>query len=108
MSESKRCPFCGGVYKEVWDHPANCYLRMVLDDIEMGEQGYIAGYHTEQELDEAWNTRYEQTCTMDEGSWGPDGVYAASDYICSNCERVVWINGELNYCPNCGARVVSE
>ena len=48
-----------------------------------------------------WNTRAERTCRMetDEScqNWNS----------CSECDADYYTDQPLNYCPNCGARVVS-
>ena len=56
-----------------------------------------AQYRTEDSAIKRWNRRAERTCRYvgDEISGG-----------CSECRG--WLDPACSYCPNCGARVVSE
>ena len=94
-----------GIYQEdpegMWSGYIECAICGVSIDDRCNSMETL-----ERTLTERWNTRYQPTCTMSEGSWGPDEIWPAYDYICSNCEEVVWLQSEPSYCPNCGARVV--
>ena len=113
MDRLKPCTFCGGE-AETWSH----YFEeedMTLWQVRCKERPYsvehpcytadsFISFETEAEAVEAWNTRAERTChDMLGGSY-------SSDMECSEC-RTRWYvgcmtNGEWNYCPNCGAKVV--
>lgn len=96
------CPFCGGEAEltgfnapEYWVWCPSCKAS--------------TGAHTGKEnAIEAWNTRAERTCkviemhehvTMDE----PD----IAELSCGH-DIMVFDMEPPNYCPNCGAKVVSE
>lgn len=107
--EPKPCPFCGGEYRNIKDHSQNCYLKLVVDNFRAFATDDITFQHTENEMDRAWNTRYEPTCQM-----FPDEDY---DFVtCSACgyeeeRNLIYPADSLQefdgrYCPNCGARVV--
>ena len=105
MSELLKCPFCGGEAK-----PYNLGKKHLIecDDCkEYGHGAYVVA-RTEAEAIEAWNTRAERTCEN-------IGYYIDSTrFKCSECGYNGWTkwakDGEdriPNYCPNCGAKVVS-
>lgn len=122
MSEMKTCPFCKSenvATRDWWNSLHDtCYFAECLDcgcmaGFMVDPSGWVgAAYATEAEAIEAWNTRAEQTCKPTE------------EDCCSICgEDLVKCNvgiGELggaveldspiyhNYCPSCGAKVVSE
>ena len=94
MTELLPCPFCGSeadivVYGATGEHTVEC--------LECGAEG--ATEYDEAKAIEAWNTRIERTCFED-------------GCLCSSCGREfphdMCSDWELNYCPNCGARVVDE
>ena len=118
------CPFCGGqaqmgmnkqsTVREYFVGCMNCHIRL-----------YKIGYKrfwSETEAIAAWNTRSERTCYNVHG----DDKYV--NFICSECglhmhkpnigRSFVDENGKrwygtshehaLNYCPNCGCKVVGE
>lgn len=91
------CPHCGsddvgpitfkGCNGDVWDEFIAC-----------GGCGATA------ETVEAWNSRAERTCH-------DASVDSSTQFYCSECECTVDVPllwGTVNYCPNCGAKVVSE
>ena len=97
-SESQKllnCPFCGGDAEITKWHEG--YF------VECREQrcgGTIGAYKTEEEAIEAWNTRAERTCTILKG----EGEYSEFSLSCGH-----YVDGARpNYCPSCGARVISE
>ena len=111
------CPFCGGESKIiVCDREGNlhdegyernpwsglCYLIFhKSEDCPVGHSypdDVRCMYDTEAETIEAWNTRSERTCRYEhiEGTW----------YKTSCGERYDGVVPP-NYCPNCGAKVVS-
>ena len=101
MAELKPCPFCGGKADIVERWPDK-FHRMIMCD-ECGAEFVDKNEHAVA----AWNTRAERTCqsTTDDAAWC---------FVCSECGksfprnqlRLAHNHGEINYCPNCGARVV--
>lgn len=62
----------------------------------------IEDYEGLQELIAAWNARVERTCR-------DVSVDSSTQFYCSECECTVDVPllwGEINFCPNCGARVI--
>lgn len=55
---SKPCPFCGGAYKDVLQHPNTCYLRLVYDNFEANRTNNPSLQHTAEAMETAWNRRY--------------------------------------------------
>lgn len=94
MSELLPCPFCGGEAQVA--RTAAGYWAAYCEEPMCGRVG---NFKTEADAIEAWNTRAERTCelTLD----GTDGCFG-----CSECDEN--IPPLANYCPNCGAKVVSE
>lgn len=112
MNELKPCPFCGGACDIVRDEPISG-----AGFVECHECGARGGISRPDEAVRLWNTRAERTCHIVK-TWG-DSDYASDwRYRCSECERPIPVNerdpetGDVisaaNYCPNCGAKVVSE
>lgn len=104
MSQLKECPFCGGQYETIKEHPSNCYIKCLSDNFAYfcNQPGSIQ--HTKNEMKEAWNTRYEQTCTINsETIYAYEGNPIDEVYKCSECGEPVSLQD--NYCPNCGAKV---
>lgn len=105
-SELLPCPFCGGeaeILTAESMHGGYLFGIMCNDCRSRGDV-----FDTEAEAIEAWNTRAERTCM---------GESDLSEWVCSECQ--CWIptgitheNKERvstwNYCPHCGAKVVSE
>jgi uncharacterized Zn finger protein len=129
MSELKPCPFCGGE-AEMMQWPGRGGMTIVrcpeCDNISVVNgrshmffaisRSAVTDEQGMPDLDaqriiaaEAWNTRAERTCEN-------VGYYIDSTrFKCSNCGYNGWTkwakDGEdrvTNYCPNCGAKVVSE
>lgn len=107
----KPCPFCGC---EVDNHKDDCYFRMYsvafADSLVSGKPGMNV-HVSARELRDAWNTRYEPTCTMEKSRLST-GLPYQDVYICSKCnEQVIrgairGISEQPNYCPHCGAKTV--
>lgn len=89
-NELKHCPFCGGKKK----HDDNCYIALLAERVSFWSTD-------ERELTEAWNTRYERTCTMIEAK----GLF---EWRCSECNEYNDLPTIPNFCPECGAKVVGE
>lgn len=116
MSELKPCPFCGGeasIEYENYDFDGGNWWLIREADVVCRECGLV--FHVENEsreyqhgehcLDfiiEAWNTRAERTCVVHRRGSSTD------NRECSECGASY--RGDvlypLNYCPNCGAKVV--
>lgn len=51
---------------------------------------------------------HRRTCRMKYDEWlSGDEYYPTEVYLCDQCGNAV-LTGKPNYCPNCGARVISE
>ena len=96
MTDLKPCPFCGG--------EANTVLKGSDDwHIECHDCASRSGiYGIRESAIAAWNTRAERTCRREPAEI-EDGLTA---YFCSACDGLMY--EDEPYCPNCGARVVSE
>lgn len=101
------CPFCGGEGKlKVADG--------ILDDFTMfycycPNGKCIAGgtdwFRSREEAIEAWNTRAERTCTIEDVTFG----YTDTSWgRCSSCGRKFPYVDDVVACPNCGAKVKEE
>lgn len=106
MTELKPCPFCGGEYAQVrymggkWQEPSAFGSGYRGECCDCGAM--TAAYDTEAEAIAAWNSRVERTCR-------DASVDSSVQFYCSECEctvdvPILW--GAVNYCPNCGSRVV--
>ena len=110
MAETlKPCPFCGGEahIKEVVSACSVVYTVGCSDSECMGFETLLCKT-TPEEAIEAWNRRAERTCRIQ----FDDQEYR---YRCSRCgclsETYRSTDGKWyapEYCPHCGARVVSE
>lgn len=105
MIELKPCPFCGGEAETICiDSGSVCGDEWRVQCHDCGSKSGTYGYI--EHAIEAWNTRDEMTCT--------DVSYIAliDGFLCSECDCCLTAEqfyfGELNYCPNCGAKVVSH
>ena len=100
--ELKPCPFCGGEARLV--HCMNAPCRVVCEECGCGTR-WFACDDREHAIEE-WNRRAARTCHV-KLNWcdHEDGC----SYDCSECgESFGILYGELNFCPNCGAKVVVE
>lgn len=110
MSELKPCPLCGGEEINIRA------VSFANGSVQMWIECASCPAHTERTNDldtaiEAWNTRAERTCRMtDRGECSECGAYIVRAWT-----EVHDFNGDMkridlrshNYCPNCGAKVVS-
>lgn len=111
MSDLLHCPFCGGQAEIhsthdidtgeidgwfVWCNNSTCECAPETND-----------HFTEAEAITAWNARAERTCRM-EYSGGVHEFLSLDTWTCSECGCEMYDATEPNYCPTCGARVVSE
>ena len=116
MRELLLCPFCKGeadLYTKQW---TNClgdkYYSAFAYCIECGvsfkrvEDLYKTEDEAIQAAIEAWNTRAERTCYDKNASAREHGAHLFL-WRCSNCnESYDTEMDSMNYCPNCGAKVV--
>ena len=105
------CPFCGGeaeIIEAVYGmyltgyaiYCRKCCLKLGVTG-RLGEAyEWSPVFNTEAEAIAAWNARAERTCRMEtaEGcqNWNS----------CSECDADYYTDQPINYCPNCGARVI--
>lgn len=104
MRELKPCPFCGG---EAEFHIYGRSCNVVCSRCQIGTRlEHIDEYEV---AIDAWNTRAERTCRME---WDEDGegdeLYPVGHVTCSACDAWLYAVNTMRFCPECGARVVSE
>ena len=94
------CPFCGGEAEltgfdapEFWVWCPNCKAST---DAHTCKGGAI----------EAWNTRAERTCEVLGEDYDELLDYWETELSCGHV--YIGMKQYVNYCPNCGAKVVSE
>ena len=100
------CPFCGGEAVLLEPDESSTFYRVGCNCAHcIGANAVWHAQTSEAEAIAAWNARAERTCELsDNGTWG-------YPYVCSACDASFDAdvnNGDFNYCPNCGAKVVSE
>ena len=105
MKDLLPCPFCGGEAEfEVYGGTA---CAVVCQTCQCGTSTVCLDDGTQ--AVEAWNRRAERACSNVSGRPG--------EFECSECgatlyggdETGFWIdNGDLVYCPSCGAKVTHE
>lgn len=115
MSELKPCPFCGCTAIYVThthyydDEDTVCVFCNGCKSVVMLESNEAEGINdkTRAEAIEAWNTRSAGTCevVVDHGKSPIDGKTIIL-HRCSACYG--FMRPIMNYCPNCGAKVVGE
>ena len=121
MVELKPCPFCGGEVELVHDADMEHYViecenhgweslcktpDMVAGDILM--VSYRDTDESKRALIEAWNTRWERTCRIEEVDLdeNPVGGTVFGDGFCSHCWGIVEV--EDKFCRHCGARMEAD
>lgn len=112
--ELSPCPFCGGeayivpgVYRD-GSYIENCaHVKCTKCGANGDTFSECLPFDVvERMAADAWNRRAERTCRM-ELLWtdGEDGEC----YECSECGDIAFTHCDApEYCPNCGAKVVSE
>lgn len=110
--ELKPCPFCGGTAKLYERKDERPLERWYVECTGFGECDVFPHTYpaTKLEAIEAWNTRAERTCRIRGGECDQCGA------IVHEAASMTWVPvGEgmktveirqVNYCPNCGAKVV--
>lgn len=105
MPELKHCPFCGSKEIVVSDSGSGMYAYC--------KSCYAIGTHISYDGDkwdatckaiEAWNMRYEPTCTM-ELQYALEERSNVFCFVCSNCGHDVFGEISIKHCPECGALV---
>ena len=98
MSELKPCPLCGE--KVLWVTGAiRCQCGLRYDPPVWGSKKLV---------ESRWNTRAERTCEL---TFRRGAIYDVAHYSCCGYEfpePISEVAPSENYCPNCGAKVVSE
>lgn len=107
----KPCPICNGEVKytsgvHCGDDFENGTLR--CDSCGLEKRVILYGYGNYDPLHafDAWNTRAERTCVLEDIPYEPgcwEGVRCGS---CGVTDEDTDLTG--NYCPNCGAKVVKR
>lgn len=108
MSALLPCPFCGGEDLEIdhaptYDvHHPDVYEVHCVECSGGGGEGW-----TEHEAISAWNTRAERTCEcVAEYAKSPIDGKTIVLHRCSACRNLM--RPHMDYCPNCGAKVVGK
>ena len=107
MSELLPCPFCGGeaevrTRKNRGSMEGQTLYRIRCSNCHIGQLKWSACLEGhEWGAIEAWNTRAERTCRIEEHDEVP---YP----ICSACGAVQPDDYTVYYCWSCGAKVVGE
>ncbi len=114
MTELKQCPFCGGE-AVLFENTDYAYVYCNECGSQTDESHGTAGAAVA-----AWNTRAERTCEIARVETGEPAEYDCDEVFwhCASCHEEVAIyayneNGDTwadkpAFCPNCGAKVVSE
>lgn len=101
MEKLKPCPFCGGepgVFQSVYGLNVACFNNCQV-------QPQTPEYLTEEAAIQAWNTRAERTC-----KWVSDvnGIWHGDCGIDWEFPVGSIRDNGVNYCPNCGAKIVEQ
>lgn len=110
VDDLKPCPFCGGRDIHVDRYRHGCgqdRLRVVCADC-MGQVN-SGTWQTAEPAIEAWNARFERTCTYDQTTSLKSGEVSlrCAGYVCSECGHGSMTAG-FEYCPSCGRKVVEQ
>lgn len=122
MEELKPCPFCGGEVRIALIEDDDCkwFVTRGLGDgacrcrVFMESRRFDRRYSDDdidqikRDLIDDWNRRAERTCRMVDARW--DDGQCTWGCRCSACgDRFEHETGKMwRFCPNCGAKVVTE
>ena len=110
----RACPFCGGeAHAALAAYASGATAHVVCDACGAKVYGYGRGERGLRDAVESWNRRAERTCR---------DVGGLDKFVCSECgaslymlgmydDPTYWVDdvaAPLEYCPNCGAKVVDE
>ncbi len=105
------CPFCGGkavLHEMRYGEGGQCSVFGVFcatdAKAEYQHGHFIDNFATEADAIAAWNMRAERTCAREKHGVKMDG---SPRLRCSLCGYGIG-DKRFNYCPKCGAKVVSE
>ena len=117
MSELLSCPFCGGEAVLVEGEygmyltgyaiycKGTCGAKLGVTGRLCEAYEWTPYFDTEAEAIAAWNSRAERTCEcVAEYAKSPIDGKTIVLHRCSSCNELM--RPHMNYCPNCGARVV--
>ena len=113
MSELLPCPFCGNegelcTYYGGGEHNETVHTVMCNNE-DCPMNVLTPDYLTEAEAIAAWNTRAERTCKV-AACYSPSDFDSEDEwYFAFSCGCELYWDEAIppNYCPNCGARVVT-
>ena len=105
--ELKPCPFCGGEAETFnpFDNIAGTWCVICC------ECACASGFEqTETEATEAWNTRAERTCEVDNViSWGLTTTEPYYEFELSCGHTATGYDEQPpNFCPNCGSQLIRK
>lgn len=98
------CPFCGGEAEKATSSDGFTSIGCLRCNPLFG---VMVQRDTEAEAAAIWNTRHVETCRWEY----PQCVNGWAGYVvCSSCGEKYdeCVTDTAHYCPNCGAKVVSE
>lgn len=98
MTKLERCPFCGAEAEVVRNSSGSYFARCTNRQCAAKTRLY---HENENGARLAWNRRAESTC-----HYVYDREICA--WRCSECGGLEPVGDHVRYCPDCGARVVSE
>lgn len=118
MEGLRPCPFCGrsdtmcfsNNHEECDDDIDVPTMYIVVCSMHDGGCGAHSGYYeTKREAAAAWNRRVERTCTVESSypAWGEDDMWYEIELSCGD-SFPWWESYPPDYCPYCGAKVVSK
>ena len=122
-TEIRACPFCGGeAHAALAAYAGGATAHVVCDACGAKVYGYGRGERGLRDAVERWNRRAERTCEQRRTRRTCRDVGGLDQFVCSECgaslymlgmydDPTYWVDdvaAALEYCPNCGAKVVDE